>query len=192
MMLGRMVEKKGYDVGIEAVTSAAAMDRNHRYILDIIGEGPLKAALEVLAKRQRRKNLTVNFLTIKENALVRKAYREHHLFLVPSKTAANGDQEGLPRTVTEALAIGTPVVAARHSGIPEAIVDRQTGLLFNEGDSRDAAQKIVWAVKNRAEMVKYSRNGRSRFETLFGAKRRPVIARRYAEPLKSFFTLLER
>jgi glycosyltransferase involved in cell wall biosynthesis len=188
MMLGRMVEKKGFDVGIRAVGHAAHQDHDHRYELDIIGGGPLKEYLESVAKLYPIK---VRFLTIKENEKVREEYAKHHLFLAPSKIAANGDREGLPRTVTEALAIGTPVIGAIHAGIPEAVIDHRTGLLFPEENVEAAAAAIVWSVKNWPEMVKYAIAGRQHFDTVFGNQRRNPLSVGRTGVLNVFLSNLE-
>jgi glycosyltransferase involved in cell wall biosynthesis len=65
---------------------------------------------------------------------VRRVLLASRLLAAPSRTARDGDTEGLPTTVMEAAALGLPVVSTRHSGIPEAVVDGETGLLSAEGD----------------------------------------------------------
>ena len=60
---------------------------------------------------------------------------EARIFAAPSKTAADGDSEGLPTTIVEAARRGLPTVSTVHSGIPEVVVDGETGLLGPEGDS---------------------------------------------------------
>ena len=82
--------------------------------------------------------------------------------IVPSQQASNGDCEGLPTVVLEAMRAGVPVLATRHAGIPEIIVDGKTGLLVEERDPAalaaailrhyimgDAAQKLVSAGQKR-------------------------------------------
>jgi len=65
------------------------------------------------------------------------------VLVAPSKTAPDGDSEGLPTTILEAGALGVPTVSTRHSGIPEAVVDGSTGLLGPEGDPDTLASNIA-------------------------------------------------
>src|SRR3546814_11543635 len=65
------------------------------------------------------------------------------LFRSPGVTAPDGDQEGIPVTLMEAMATGMPVVSTRHSGIPELVEDGQSGLLAAEGDHAALADALI-------------------------------------------------
>jgi glycosyltransferase involved in cell wall biosynthesis len=65
---------------------------------------------------------------------LRALYADAHLFLHPSEQGPDGDQEGIPNSMLEAMANGIPVIATRHGGIPEAIEDEVSGLLVAERD----------------------------------------------------------
>jgi glycosyltransferase involved in cell wall biosynthesis len=67
---------------------------------------------------------------------------EARVFVSPSKTAPDGDSEGLPTTIVEAARLGVPTVSTRHSGIPEAVRHGETGLLGDEGDRVALADNI--------------------------------------------------
>jgi len=71
---------------------------------------------------------------------------------VPSRTAGGGDAEGLPTVIMEAMAIGVPVVATRHAGIPEIVSDKVTGMLAPEADPQALAQAIL-AVKTEPDLA---------------------------------------
>jgi glycosyltransferase involved in cell wall biosynthesis len=99
-----------------------------------IGTGPLEPAVRARAVEFE---LDATFLGVQEPSSVRDHMRASRVFASPSKTAANGDTEGLPTTIIEAASHGLPAVSTFHSGIPEAVIHGETGLLCAEGD-RDA------------------------------------------------------
>lgn len=189
-MIGRLVQKKGYLTALKALQKVINADQEHNYHLRIVGQGPLAEEIDRLIKALHlEKNVTVG--PIKENAAVRQAFLASHIFWAPSETAANGDEEGLPRTVTEALALGIPIIATRHAGIPEAVIDSETGLLCDEKDWQGLATKTLWAIKNWSNMLKYAEQGRRHFEHYFGGQRLNKLADKYTTPLKEFLHDLE-
>ena len=127
--IGRFVDKKGAD----DLVAALGVLRPTRPRALFIGDGPLRAQTEAHARDLGVDATFAGSLPPAEVALRLAASR---VLAAPSRTAADGDSEGLPTTVLEAGALGVPVVATRHSGIPEAVLDGETGLL---GDERDVA-----------------------------------------------------
>lgn len=125
LFVGRLVEKKGCDDLLRAVAAGA-----RSATVTVIGDGPLREALSRLA---RELNVSAEFLGPQSHDRVRAEMCRAQLVALPSRTAADGDQEGLPVAALEAAASGRPVVGYRHSGIPEAVVDGHTGLLAIEG-----------------------------------------------------------
>jgi glycosyltransferase involved in cell wall biosynthesis len=126
--VGRFVEKKGV---LDLIRAVAALPAARPASVVLVGEGPMRAAAEDLA-RELRVNAT--FLGTRTSAEVRSVLASSSIFAAPSRRASNGDSEGLPTVVLEASAAGLPVVATTHAGIPEAVVNRVTGLLSTEGD----------------------------------------------------------
>ncbi|MEV4349819.1 glycosyltransferase [Actinoplanes sp. NPDC049596] len=120
--VGRFVEKKGADDLIAALGPAKAV---------FIGDGPLLAEMRAYAAAL---GADVTFTGAQPATEVYRLLSESRLLAAPSKTATNGDTEGLPTTIVEAAALGLPVVATHHSGIPEAVLDGETGLLGPERD----------------------------------------------------------
>jgi glycosyltransferase involved in cell wall biosynthesis len=190
LIVGRLVQKKGYQTALRALAKIISADPSHTYHLRIVGQGPLRDELTKLAQSLQLQS-AVEFLGLKANEAVRRAFLESHIYWAPSEIAPNGDEEGLPRTVTEALAFGIPVIATRHAGIPEAIIDHETGLLCDEKDWQGLATKTLWAIKNWANMLKYAEQGRRHFENYFGKNRLDRLADRYPTPLKEFLQNLE-
>jgi colanic acid/amylovoran biosynthesis glycosyltransferase len=132
--VGRLVEKKGTKVLIEAVANLA------RAKLVIIGDGCLRDALE---RQARKLGDRVRFLGALRSDEVAQWMRRASVLAAPSMTAADGDAEGLPNVVAEAAASGLPVVGTTHSGISEAIEDGASGFLVPEGDAGALAARLA-------------------------------------------------
>ena len=130
--VGRLVAKKGADDLLAALARCRA-----RAVL--IGDGPLAPELR---RRAAELGADVTFTGALPPAAVTAHLRAARMLAAPSKTAPDGDSEGLPTTVLEAAALGLPVVATRHSGIPEAVLHGETGLLSAEGDPAALAAHI--------------------------------------------------
>jgi colanic acid/amylovoran biosynthesis glycosyltransferase len=81
-----------------------------------------------------------------------RLYAKSHLFLHPSETPADQNQEGVPNSVLEAMSTGLPVVATRHGGIPEAVEHGRTGLLVAEGDFVALADAVASLFQDPARM----------------------------------------
>jgi colanic acid/amylovoran biosynthesis glycosyltransferase len=130
LFVGRFVEKKGLDDLVDALGRLKDLGPRTAFI----GTGPLEPAIRAQASAA---GVEVTFLGYQEPAAVARHMDRSRVFASPSRTAANGDTEGLPTTILEAASHGLPAVSTFHSGIPEAVVDGETGLLCAEGD-RDA------------------------------------------------------
>lgn len=131
--VGRLVEKKGTADLIAALAGMAGVR------LVVIGDGPLRAQLQHQAGEL---GVKAQFLGAQNVGEVAEWMRRATLLVMPSVTARDGDAEGLPNVVVEGAASGIPVVATRHSGIPEAVEDGVTGYLVREGDRRALAARI--------------------------------------------------
>jgi glycosyltransferase involved in cell wall biosynthesis len=173
LFVGRLVEKKGVDVLIDAM--AAARQSEPGLELVIIGEGPARRDLERRAAAGGVKVRFEGWLAEKE---VRAAMRRALLLAVPSRTAGGGDSEGLPTVLMEAMALGLPVVASRHAGIPEIVSSGVSGLLTPEADPAALAEAIL-AIRRDPDLA-----GRLRGEAYadvrarFDAKRQSALLER--------------
>jgi colanic acid/amylovoran biosynthesis glycosyltransferase len=121
---------------IEAVRRLEAEGRNLRLVL--VGEGPMEEELRRAAAALRR----VEFRGWMPNNELRGWMRGALALCVPSQRAADGDAEGLPTVVIEAMAAGTPVIGSRHAGIGEAVEDEHTGFLIPEQDPEALAAAL--------------------------------------------------
>lgn len=128
LFVGRFTEKKGVSDLIEAMRLLQL--RGGEAGLVLIGDGPLAGRLRQEAQGLRH----VVFAGWRSSAEVRLAMRHAAAVCVPSVTARDGDAEGLPSVVLEAMAEAAAIVATRHAGIGEAIEHGENGLLVPEGD----------------------------------------------------------
>src|SRR5688572_1488635 len=131
LAVGRLDPIKGFDVLIDALRELAAQGRRVR--CRIIGSGPLEADLRARIARHRIGD-SVDLSGAMPQAEVRKALYDASIFVVPSVVTATGDRDGIPVSLMEAMAAGTPVVSTRVSGIPELVDDGREGLLVRERD----------------------------------------------------------
>jgi colanic acid/amylovoran biosynthesis glycosyltransferase len=163
LCVARLVPKKGIDLLIEAV--ARLTDRIPALRLEIIGDGPLRRALEVAAT-----DLGIADRTTFTGALgsgdVSLAYGRAAMVVLPCRIDADGDRDGLPTVLVEALAHGVPVISTDVVGIGEVVRDGDTGLLVPPED--------VDALANAIEKLWFDRTLR----TELGAVGRELVADR--------------
>ena len=132
LFVGRLVEKKGVSVLLQALRSLEDVN----WELTVIGDGPLRESLEASASEG------VTFLGTQGREALREAYANSDLALFPSVPTVNGDQDGLPVALLEAMGSGCAIVASDLPGISEAVVEGETGLLVEPDDSDALATAI--------------------------------------------------
>lgn len=135
LFVGRLVEKKGVETLLQAFATVRRMRPETSLV--IVGEGPLRSNLERLAGE------SVRFLGSLNPEAVAAWMRRATLLAAPSVTARDGDAEGLPNVIVEAAASALPVVGTDHGGIPEAVVEGETGFIVPEGDAERLAARLV-------------------------------------------------
>lgn len=140
LMVGRLVEKKAPFVSILAFAELVKTVPNAR--LEVIGDGPLKSPCLQLAKALSV-NDRITFSGAQPHAYVLKAMEQVSGFLQHSVRAPDGDMEGTPVGVLEAMGMGLPVVSTRHGGIRDIIDEGETGLLVDEYDAFGMAAALV-------------------------------------------------
>lgn len=137
--LGRLVEKKGMDTLLRAL--ALLRDEPWEIELRIAGDGPLRPRLEALAAELGLGG-RVHFVGGLPHRAVAAWLGELDAFVLACRPDANGDMDGIPVVLMEAMSQGVPVISTRLSGIPELVIDGQTGLLAVPGDAADLAGRI--------------------------------------------------
>ncbi|WP_084223159.1 glycosyltransferase [Mycolicibacterium holsaticum] len=137
LFVGRLVAKKGLGDLLAALSQLP--EELKRTELHVIGDGPLK---EVWQKEATVLKVNAHFHGARSSEYVFNAMRRSTVFCVPSKTAPNGDSEGLGMVFLEAGLNSLPTVSYAHGGVPEAVSDGVTGLLAPEGDTAALAQNL--------------------------------------------------
>src|SRR5229473_1434400 len=148
----RLIPKKGVATSLRAF--AVFKKDNPGAELFIAGKGPLQPELEMLAGGLGIFK-DVHFVGFLSQLKLMELYASSHLFLHPSETSPNQDQEGVPNSILEGMATGLPVAGTRHGGIPEAVDHGRTGLLVPEEDHvalANAIQEITHSPGLLAEM----------------------------------------
>lgn len=153
VFVGRLVEKKGVDDLFAALRDAGDIGLR----VAVAGDGPL---MEHLVSEAANISAQITFLGMLEPAAALDTISRSRVLAAPSKTGTDGDIEGLPTVIVEALALGVPVVATRHSGIPEAVVDGINGRLVDEGDVGELAHALTSLLGDELEAARASAKAR--------------------------------
>jgi colanic acid/amylovoran biosynthesis glycosyltransferase len=140
LQAGRLIEKKGFQTSLRAF--AAFQQKNPAAAFTIAGEGPMGQKLRGLA-RELGVGERVRFTGFLSQARLREEFFQSHIFLHPSELGGDGNQEGIPNAMLEAMASGLPVFATKHGGIPEAIDDGVSGVLVGERDHLALAEALL-------------------------------------------------
>lgn len=159
LFVGRLVPKKGCADLLHALSGMSDAPS-----LVVIGDGPLRGDLERLATKLRVRAV---FLGARHPQDVAKAMEAGIALCVPSQTGPDGDQEGLPIVVMEAGAARLPVVGYASAGIPEAVVNGETGLLAQEGDVEALARNLSMVANDPLLAARLGDAGRRRIEERF-------------------------
>lgn len=179
--IGRLTEKKGIEYAIRAVARVVATGRKLSY--DVAGEGPLRPALERLI-HEFGVGEHVRLLGWRGHEEVVGLLEQTHVLVAPSVTAADGDEEGIPNSAKEAMALGIPVVCTRHGGIPELVEDGESGFLVSERDDEALAERLMYLVDHPETWVSMGRVGRERIRSAFDIHRlNEVLAGLYEQAL---------
>jgi glycosyltransferase involved in cell wall biosynthesis len=155
LFVGRFTEKKGVEYLVRAAGRLA--DAGEEFELVLVGDGPLRQKLEGMVRGSRIRCRFPGFLPHEQ---VRQWIGKAAVVVVPSVVAADGDSEGLPTILLEAQAMETPVVATRHSGIPEGVREGVTADLVEERDADALAARISELLRSVEKSRSYGTAGR--------------------------------
>lgn len=170
LFVGRLAEKKGVTYLIEAMKQVDAK-------LIIVGDGPLRESLEEQAKEQGDK---IEFLGAKTHDELKTIYASADVFVAPSITAKDGDQEGFGLVMLEAMASGLPIVASNSGGITDLICNKKNGILVEEKDVGSLANSINMLLMDEKLVEKIKTESINTVRE----KDYSVLAKKYAEILE--------
>jgi len=163
LAVGRAAEKKGFKYLLDAL--AVLDERKMLWRGHLVGDGPLLSEL-----REQRASLGLDSLSITgslQQSEIRKLLADADVFVLPCVEAIDGDIDGIPVALMEAMASGCPVVSTRLSGIPELIDNGRTGLLVEPEDAVGLADALEMIATDRALAARLSVQGRTHVEQCF-------------------------
>lgn len=168
LAVGRLVEKKGLDTLIDACRLLRG--RGLAVHCRIVGEGPERDRLAAQIE-QHALGEWVQLLGTLERERLREQFSQATAFALPSRVAADGDRDGLPRVLLEAMALGLPVVASRVSGIPELVRHRVNGMLVAAEDPAALADALQQLIESPALAVQLGQGARLTMQRDFDSER---------------------
>jgi colanic acid/amylovoran biosynthesis glycosyltransferase len=168
LAVGQLKAKKGFSYLIDACR--ILRDQGLEFECHIVGEGPLRDQLEEKIRSIGLGDRVALLGALPHRAVVEK-YREATVFVLPCVTGTDGDRDGIPNVILEAMAMGVPVVSTRHSGIPEAVEDGISGLLVPPGDSSALTRAISRVIHDEALQERLGQNARKRILEMFDVRR---------------------
>lgn len=164
LAIGRLVEKKGHETLLLA--ARLLRDRGLDFSVRLVGEGPEWPRLQRLVHELQLGDRVI-FLGPLSESEVRAEYERADVFALPCRKLPNGDQDGLPNVILEAMAHGVPVASTRMDGIAEAIVDGESGLLCNQDDPAAFAEHLARLIEDAEFRVRIGEAGRKRVAERF-------------------------
>ena len=167
LSVGRAVEKKGYD---DLLSALAGLPDGLHWRLVHIGDGPLRAALAAQARGAGLDD-RIDWLGAQPFEVVLARYRAADLFVLPCRIAADGDRDGLPNVLMEAMSQGLCVLSTRVSGIPELIDDEVSGCLVPPGDRVALGAALAGLIADPARRGRLGRAGETRLRADFAMDR---------------------
>ena len=189
LAVGRLVEKKGFSDLISACSILST--RGSEFHCDIVGDGLLREQLDRQVKELNLEAL-VRLHGSQPQGVVKEFMQKTAVFAAPCVIAEDGNRDGLPTVLLEAMAMGTPSISTDVTGIPEILVDGQTGLMVPQKDPLALANAIESLLSNRALRVKLASRARHLIEDRFDIHRNAQEFRRAisaeAAPVETWYS----
>ncbi len=168
LSVARLVEKKGLRDLI--VAAHILRQKGYCFQIEIVGDGPLRRALDGQVT-QLGLNDWVRLLGSQPHEIVRLAYQRASIFALPCIVAGDGDRDGIPNVLLEAMGSGIPVVSTSVSGIPELINSERDGLLVPPNNPRMLAQALGQLLGDPKLAERLARAGRAKIEGRYSVDR---------------------
>jgi colanic acid/amylovoran biosynthesis glycosyltransferase len=159
LAVGSLIEKKGHEYLIDACALLA--ERGLSFECDIVGCGPLQGMLQTRIDRHGLHD-TVRLLGALEQARVLELYQSANVFALPCVVAQGGDRDGIPVALMEAMACELPVITTPVAGIPELVLDGETGLFVEERGALSLANALERLITDENMRRQLGRQARQR------------------------------
>lgn len=166
--VGRLISKKGFSDLICACALLA--ERGSSFRCEIIGEGPLENQLRRQIDQLCLQN-NVELTGAKPQTQLRRRLAAANVFVLPSVIDPDGGMDNLPTVIMEAMATGLPIVSTNIGGIPEMVVENETGFLVQTGDAAAMANAIETVINNRSSAARLGQSGYERARRLFSIQK---------------------
>jgi len=163
LFAGRLIPRKGVDILIRAVP---LIHQKVPVRLHVVGDGPMAKPWKDLT-RQMELDSTILFHGVIENSELEKRYASADVFVLPALVDDHGDTEGLGVVLIEALSFGTPVVASNVGGIPDIVIQNETGLLVPPEDPESLAQAVIHVLMDTDLSNRLAEAGLKHVQTYF-------------------------
>jgi len=178
--VGRLIDKKGFEDLIDAC--AILKQRGRAFRCAIVGSGPLEEALKARIARLGLDGVVEMLGSLPQEDVVRQM-RSAAAFAAPCVVSADGDRDGLPTVLLEAMALGTPCVSTDVTGIPEVLRDGNTGLMVGQHDAPALADALQRLLDSEPLRLRLAESARRLMETQFdihanAARMREIFAGR--------------
>lgn len=147
LFVGRLTEKKGVKYLIKAMPEV--IKKYPKTKLMIIGEGELENELKELTRKLKMEE-NIIFIGAIQNKELPRYYATADIFIAPSIITKEGDREGLPVTIMEAMASGCVVITTDLEGNKDLIKDKKTGFLVEQKNSKDISKRILELLENKS------------------------------------------
>lgn len=168
LAVGRLVEKKGFALLVDAV--ARLRGDGIDVTLDIVGDGELAPQLRAHAETSGA-SAAIRFLGPLPQGEVAAHLRAADVFVAPCLVGTDGNADGLPTVLLEAMATGIPCVSTAVTGIPEVIIDGETGVLCTPGDVASLVDGLRRVARTDYPVHETTRRARALIEERFDARR---------------------
>jgi glycosyltransferase involved in cell wall biosynthesis len=166
LSVGRLTEKKGFVHLIAACRQLK--DRGYDFTCEIVGEGPLRQKLELCITQLRLEDRVTLCGVLAHEAVIEK-YKQASLFVLPCTVAQDGDRDGIPNVLMEAMAMQLPVVSTDHSGIPELVENEINGLLVPPNDEVALTDALARLLDDPMLRIRLGQCGRQKVVQYFDA-----------------------
>lgn len=166
--VARLIEKKGIEYVIKAMALLVEKYPHISYI--IVGDGPDAEKLHTLVQKFDLLDKIIFFGWADQKKVV-KLLDESDIFILPSVQAYDGNQEGIPNSLKEAMMMCLPVISTNQSGIPELVEDGISGFLVDERDEFALAEKMAWFIEHKKAWKLMGRAGRRKIKQEYEMKK---------------------